>query len=238
MHDNDENVREVVAALEEHARSKTKFKEDALVERAQKIMRAFKTKKPIFRLTADFREKASLNWSSGQDLDWFSELAEDPQFRAMLALHGRGSDAHSALITWVTAKLRTISATSNWFVPSEGLTYKLLATELRGALVGDLKLPMEAFYVELPDSIFYLEDKKTGWHSVRSLVVAQGRITPRTLEIAARHGDSARIPELGERLLIEAYGEPNENSSTPFDDTWLFKTYLIGNKEEDVESAI
>jgi len=240
MHDNndDEEVREVVAALEEYARSK-KFKGEGLVADAQRIMRAFKAKRPVFRMAADFREKASLNWSSGQDLDWFSELAEDPQFRAMLALHGRGSDMHSALVAWVTAKLRTISATSNWFAPSEGLTYKLLATELRGALVGDLKLPMKAFYVELPDNVFYLEDKKTGWHCVRSLVVALGCVTPRTLEIATRQGDTtAKVPELGERLMIEAYGEPNENSSNPFDDTWLFKTYLIGNKEEDVESAI
>jgi hypothetical protein len=238
MHD-EEEVKEVVAALEEYAKSKEKFRRGTLIADAQRIMRAFKAKRPVFRLSADFREKASQNWSLGRDLDWFSELAEDPQFRAMLALHGRGSDMHSGLVAWVTAKLRTISATSNWFAPSEGLTYKLLATELKGAVVGDLKLPMKAFYVELPDNLFYLEDAKTGWHCVRSLVVAQGCITPRTLEIAARQGDTtAKTPELGERLLIEAYGEPNENSSNPFDDTWLFKTYLIDNKEEDVESAI
>lgn len=240
MHNRDEEVREVMSVLEKHAMTAGKKGKGDLLGDAQKIVRAFKQKRPLYRLAATFREKASLAWSSGTPLDWFSELAEDSRFHEMHAFHGQ--DLHTALITWVTVKLRSISATSNWFAPSEGLTYKLLATELRGALVGDLKLPMEAFYVEFPDDIFYLEDKKTGWHCVRSLVVAKGRVTERTLEIAARRAGAAAVtpqgPELGERLLIEVYGEPNARSSNPFDDTWLFKTYLINNPEEEIEAAI
>lgn len=209
-----------------------------MLEKAKAAMKLWKAGLPVFRVNAEFREEAALIWTSLPDYGWFSELADDPQFRMMCALQGASPDIQTALTTWVCRKLRGISSTSNWFRPAEGLVYKLLATDLKGALIGDLKLPMESFYVEMPPDVFYLEDKKTGWHEVRALIVTKGCVTHNTLEIARQNFDDVDDVELGERLVIEAYGEPNQNSENPLDDTWLFKSYRIENKEEPVEGAI
>jgi len=194
---------------------------------------------PIFREAALFREESVAGLLNKiPKCDWFSELAEDETFRRSSAM-GTMGDLQSTLIAWVSLKLREISDTSNWFRPSPQLTYKLLATDLRGAVVADLKLPYESFYVEMPPDVLYLEDKRTGWHEVRSLTVTRGRITEKSLEVARRHGDeSVNSVRLGSRLLIEAYGEPNKNSAGPFDDTWLFKSYPIVDEIQDIESMI
>jgi hypothetical protein len=213
-----------------------------LADDLREILSRFHRGQPVYRQAAAFRERACQPWISGGEVaDWYTELwMGDEHFTRMADSYGQ--DLHSCLAAWVTQKLRSISATSNWIAPSEGLTYKLLATELRGAVVGDLALPMAAFYVELPDDVFWLRDKRTGYHCVRTLVVSRGRVTERTLEIAARQaghvGALPQGPELGDRLLIEAYGEPNARSTNPFDDTWLFKTYLINRADEQIEDAI
>lgn len=213
-----------------------------LADDLREILSRFHRGQPVYRQAAAFRERACQPWmTEGEVADWYTELwMGDEHFTRMADSYGQ--DLHSCLAAWVTAKLRSISSTSNWIVSSEGLTYKLLATELRGAVVGDLALPMAAFYVELPDDVFWLRDKRTGYHCVRTLVVSRGRVTERTLEIAARQaghvGALPQGPELGDRLLIEAYGEPNARSSNPFDDTWLFKTYLINRPDEQIEDAI
>lgn len=207
-------------------------------EKADAAMKRWKAGLPVFRENAEFREEAALIWTSLPDYDWFSDLADDPQFTMMCALQGTEPDMQTTLTTWVCRKLRSVSSTSNWFRPTEGLTYKLLATDLKGALIGDLSLPMASFYIQLPPSVFYLEDKSTGWHNVRALIVTKGCVTPQTLEIAGKSYDGADKVELGERLIIEAYGDPNQNSSNPLDDTWLFKSYRIDNREETVEAAI
>lgn len=230
-------IAETAAIIEDWLRSHPKGDvRDPLMNHAAKVMSAWKAGKPIFREAAAFREVASAPLVS-QDHDWFSEIVEDPRY--MRSVSGESlNDIQTAMSTWVSHKLRLISTTANWFRPSEGLTYKLIATDLRGAVVGDLKLPMKSFYIELPPNLFFLEDSLTGWHEVRSLVITQGVITEKTVAIAKKHADpTAAIVELGERLVVEAYGEPNENSTNPFDDTWLFKTYQIQNKEEDIEAA-
>ena len=212
-----------------------------LMRAAAAALNAWKAKRPTHRAIAQFREEAAITLCE-RDYDWFTELLEDKTFVSTFApIYGqkRRIDAQTALSAWVSRKLRAVSQTSNWFRPSEGLTYNLLATDLRGAVVGDLKLPMPAFYIELPPGVVYLEDALTGWHSVRTLVVITGLVTEKTFQIAQALGDpDADKLILGKRLVIETYGDPNENSSNPFDDTWMFKSYIIGQDEEDVEKAV
>ncbi len=210
-----------------------------LQQLALAVERQWDARQPIFRTAALFREEAASLWEL-ENHSWFSDVQYDPKFNP-----GQGCETHevmdpqSAFMTWVALRLRGVSHTSNWFRPSEGLVYKLLATDLSGAVVGDLKLPMDAFYIELPPQVFYLDDPKTGWHEVRSLTVVRGHITKETLDTAGFAGDptAARV-KLGERVVVEAYGEPNTNSKDPFDDTWLFKSYSTEDKEADIEAAI
>lgn len=219
-------------------------RDEKSMARLQQMMKQindrFRRKEPIFREAAAFREEVSQVWASLPAYSWYSELVDDPGFRRLNHLRAdQAPDLQSTMMSWVSKKLRDISATSNWFRPTEGLVYKLLATDLKGALIGDLKLPMDAFYVELPPGVFYNEDRSTGWHEVRSLTVVKGRITERTIEVARKYGDAdANQVEIGDRLIIEAYAEPNDNSSSPFDDSWLFKSYRIQNSESDIEEVI
>jgi hypothetical protein len=37
---------------------------------------------------------------------------------------------------------------------------------------------------------------------------------------------------------VEAYGEPNRTSVSPFDDTWIFKSYNVENKEIDIHESL
>jgi hypothetical protein len=200
----------------------------------------FDRKLPIFREAAFFREEAAKVWADLPQVDWFSELLGNQKFKHMQTLVGNGvADLQSTMMVWVCQKLREVSDTSNWFRPTEGLTYKLLATDLKGAVVGDLKLPYPAFYVEVPSKVFYLQDKKTGWHEVRALTVVRGCITERTVEIARGIGDIlAGTIELGDRLIIEAYAEPNANSANPFDDAWLFKSYRIEDESASIDIIV
>lgn len=198
----------------------------------------FKAKQPIFRVAAAFRERSASEIAEQLPVyGWFSELSADPIYQRY-EKQGYG-DLHSTLMTWVVTKLRAVSHTSNWFRVAEGLCYKLLATDVRGALVGDMKLPYEAFYIEFPEKVFYIEDPKTKWHEVRMLGITKGVITQEVLDKAFASGDpTVRDVVAGPRLLIEAYAEPNENSENPFDDSWLFKSYAIPDEHESVELAI
>lgn len=204
------------------------------------IYAKFGRKEPLFREAAAFREEVAHVWEGLPDYTWYSELVDDPGFRKLSCLEsGEAPDLQSVMMAWVCQKLRSISATSNWFRPTEALTYKLLATDLKGAVVGDLKMPMDAFYIELPPGVFYNEDPTTGWHEVRSLIVVKGRITERTIEVARKYGDlDANTVHVGDRLIIEAYAEPNHNSTSPFDDSWLFNIYQIEGAESSIDEVI
>lgn len=225
--------------------------EDFIPARDEKSMESLKTKmeeiytrfrkgEPIFKVAAAFREEVSQVWATLPHYSWYSELLDDPLFRKLSRLRDEETpDLQSTMMTWVSQRLRSVSATSNWFRPTEGLVYKLLATDLKGAVIGDLKMPMDAFYIELPSGVFYNEDRSTGWHEVRALTVVKGRITERTIEVAKKHGDiDARTVEVGDRLIIEAYAEPNRQSANPFDDSWLFKSYRIEGPDRDIEEVI
>lgn len=211
-----------------------------LTELMERVRRRFEAKLPIFREAATFREEVATVWAAMPPYSWFSELADDPGFRKLNNLRaGDQPDLQSTMMTWVTQRLRQVSGTSNWFRPTEGLTYKLLATDLRGAIIGDLKLPMDAFYIEIPPGVFYNEDPSTGWHEVRALTVVKGIITEKTIEVAKKYGDpTAESVEKGARLIIEGYAEPNDRSQNAFDDSWLFKSYRIEEADADIEEVI
>lgn len=208
------------------------------------IEKKFKAKEPVFREATQFRERTASAWMKpdGTTPTWFSEIVAHPSYREYTKKSGfMNLDTHSTLMAWVVMRLRDVSSTSNWFCPSEGLTYKLTATDLVGATCGDLKLPMEAFYIELPPKFMYLEDPKTGWHEVRVLTVTKGEITNKTLEIARKYdADAANVTDslLGPRLLVECYAGPNDNSRDPFDDSWLFMTYKVLEDDANIDKVL
>jgi hypothetical protein len=118
--------------------------------------------------------------------------------------------------------------TPTTFSLSEGLTYKLLATDLKGVLVGDLKLPLDAFYIELPPGALFLYETTTGWHPLRMLVVTTGSISQEVISSAGLDDpDNPNYTRPGNRMIIECYGAPNANSSGPEDDAWGFHAYEI-----------
>ncbi len=211
-------------------------------EMLEAIEKKFKNKEPIFRDAAKFREATASIFDGVPVPDWFSELIAVPEYRNITRLDpGRELDLHSTLMSWVVMRFHEVSATPNWFRPSEGLSYKLAATDLVGATCGDLKLPMDAFYLELPEKFLYIEDAKTGWHEVRALTISKGAITPKTLAVARKHEvnpENITDDLLGPRLLVECYAEPNENSRDPFDDSWLFMTYKILEDDKDMEAVL
>lgn len=204
----------------------------------------FKRGLPIFREAALFREETGAMWRGMDTPSWYTELRDDPLYRAITTAHSGTNnfpeiDMHSTMMAWVRMKLRDVSGTSNWFRPTEALTYKLLATDLRGAIVADIHLPMDAFYIEMPPGVFYLEDPRTGWHEVRTLTLTQGEITQRTLDLVdKRHDSTVMDTPLGKRLLVECYGEPNQNSRDPFDDAWLFMSYLLEDPNAEVSEVV
>lgn len=206
-----------------------------------KITSDWKAGRPVFRDSARFREQ-TVSALKIPEVDWFSELIHDPVIHQQLRdghNDGRPIQPQSAFIVWLAQKLRSVSSTSSWFRVSEGLAYKLLATDLKGAVVGDLKLPLPAFYIEIPAGMFWLLDAQSGWHEVRMLGAVHGKITEKTIARAKAAGDhTADDLLIGERLVVEAYGEPNPTSLSAFDDTWIFKSYNIDHKELDIHESL
>jgi hypothetical protein len=212
---------------------------EELTKILDRITRGWKTGRPVFRDAMRFREMASQLLDAPR-VDWFSELMHDPRTHHAMAQHlGAEPDAQSSFMVWLAQRLREVSDTSSWFRVSEGLVWKLLATDLKGALIADLQLPLPAFYLELPPGVFYLEDKKTGWHEARAMSVVTGCISEKTIKLAKAAGDYTASDELiGDRIVIEAYGEPNSNSKAAFDDTWIFKSYNITDRNADIEQVL
>lgn len=121
--------------------------------------------------------------------------------------------------------------TTTWYAPSEALTYKLLATDLKGVVVADLETPLDAFNIELPDDVIYQHDPRTGWHSIRTITVTRGDATE-----ALRNVGHPAPPS--PRLIIEVYGAPNGNSQNEYDDTWSFNSYDLGDPSAPLDSLV
>jgi hypothetical protein len=214
----------------------------ALVGFVESIEKAFQQKVSFHREAARFRELASSAVISKEDIQnygWYTEIVDQDWFykQHKSEFDDDGVDVTmGAIMAWVTMKLREVSHTSNWFVPSDGLTYKLMATDLKGVVVGDLHLPMASFYVELPEGVFYIDRSDTGWLPVRYLIVTEGVVTEETRRVHKKY--ELATPVLGKRLLIEMYGSPNQNSKSPFDDMWAFHSYPMDNPMADMEHTI
>jgi len=213
----------------------------AIFEMATEINQDFQHRKVTHRKASRFRELTSMalvpdDQPVPRNVGWFTEMVNEPWFVERGSLDRNADLTMTAIMVWVSAKLREVSHTSNWFVPSDALAYKLLATDLRGVLVGDLLLPFKAFYVELPEGVFSLDAGKTGWHSVRTLVVTEGLITETTAQTHTKL--DIPQPKLGRRLLVEMYGGPNSQSKSPFEDVWAFQSYSVDDPMADIERAI
>lgn len=137
-----------------------------------------------------------------------------------------------AVVTWSGLRLTDGGKrVATWFAPSEGLTYKLMATDPKGAMVGDLHLPLDAFYIELPAGLVQQFDPDTGWHDVRVMSAVVG------------YPEQAHVPQaepvpVCKRLVIELYGSPNASSASVLDDTWSFHAFDIGSPSTSVESLL
>lgn len=170
---------------------------------------------------------------------WFSEVVSDVNDRAQRIAQVPGLDPNLNIAVMMFSSLRITDGgrrTPTWLAPSEGLTHQLLATDLKGLVVADLKLPLDAFYIELPPGVFYTKDRDTGWHEVRVLVVSVGAITQQHLDQQHEQGDPTAIAtELGKRLVIEAYGMPNAQSKNLTDDAWVFQSYCIEDELMSLE---
>lgn len=243
-----EGGHQATITLPRHGLDKKKLSDEetvALIGMAERIENAFRKKIPFYREAARFRELAGIaivpegqgTHSEALNAGWFTEIIDQPWFTERESISQSGPDVTmSAIMTWVASRLRKVSFSSNWFVPSDPLVFQLLATDLKGVVVGDLNLPVPAFYVELPDGVFFLDRADTGWHPIRYLVVTEGEVTPRTEEVHAKF--KIGPPRLGRRLLIEMYGAPNDKSKSPFDDVWAFHSYQIDDPLADLEQAI
>ena len=100
-----------------------------------RIQKLWRSGKPIFREAARFRELAGSIVPMPQ-VDWFSELLHDPSTRnALEGTFDRRADPQAVFAWWLGQQFRKVSDTSNWFRVTDGLAYKLLATDLRGAVV-------------------------------------------------------------------------------------------------------
>ena len=76
---------------------------------------------------------------------------------------------------WQTHQLKQVSDISSWFIPSVGLTYKLFATDPKGVVPEDFKLPLNSFYLMLPPGMFEAySEYYEGWLPLRFLLVSKG----------------------------------------------------------------
>jgi len=123
-----------------------------------------------------------LDTADSLPFDVWSEntLSGEEIYQATTALaHAAGLDPNGlegecvtqAMVAWQSARFR--AAGRQTYVPSEGLTQRLLLTELRGITGSDLQMPYHTIYVTLPKSLgFQTFDRHTGWHDVTGCYVA------------------------------------------------------------------
>lgn len=226
--------------VEEERRRRTAPMSPRMKALAKSLDAKWRAGQPLFREAALWRELATEEMWGSFRADWFSEFVAHPLVdRNELAKRGvNPQDMHLFYMAWAASRLRAVSDTSNWFRPTEALTYLLMATDLKGAVAGDIKLPMPAFYIEFPPETLYLEDPTTGWHEIRHFCIVQGEVTENTARISREFGEDVTNIVYGKRLVIEAFGAPNAQSNNPLDDAWLFETYPIGEDELPLDDMV
>jgi len=111
----------------------------------------------------------------------------------------------------------------NVFEIHDALFEKLLNTDVsRGLRASDVRLPFPGLYVRLPTGVLESNDPRTGWHPVSMIGFAEAR------------------PGNVERSVVGCgWGEPNDNSVDPSDDsvtTWAFP--LASKGEEPLREPL
>lgn len=134
---------------------------------------------------------------------------------------GAEIDPSVIFATWGSLRRRECADTPQWFCVGEALAYKLLATDLKGALYGDLKMPFDAFLVELPAGILALKSQTGKWLSVKAMEVTKGYVNE---EVSKIYGDPSPYP-VGEHLVLTFYPE------TP--DECTYSHFQVFNLQED-----
>lgn len=199
----------------------------------------------VGRLMATIRSWGCLGAFDGKvftDLSWMSDFF-DPEsplyepFRETCAttnlMPGTNEELNAALAFAVMQTLQD-SDTPSFFRLSEGLTWKLLSTELKGVYPDDIRLPMQGFYVEVPKGVMYLLNNLTGWHPLQSLCIVEGNPVknPRvSVNVDLEYG-------YGRRLLILAHCAANENSSDPGDDNVMYFSLPLFDSERSIEDMM
>jgi hypothetical protein len=214
-----------------------------LMERAWKM---WKRGDPVFRIMSEVRTWSCIEMYEGKvftDITWIGDFF-DPKsalynrFRihnewAVQGHPGTNSELQAALCFTIFKTLEK-SDSPSWFRLSDGLTWKLITTELKGVYPEDIRLPLPGFYIELPKGILTLFNNLTGEHEVRAVAVCEGapheneRLLNVNVDVANGYG---------RRLLIVAHCEPNENSTDPGDDNVMYLSlplYDTGKKIGDL----
>jgi len=123
----------------------------------------------------------------------------------------------SLVMSFMTMKTLQKSDTPAWFSLSEDLMCSLLATQLKGVQTSDVKVPLPGFYIEIPEKMLYLRNEYTGDHEVRTIGVVEGYLDEEGLE-----NPPEQRGYLGRRLLLVVNCEPNENSTSVYDDHVIY----------------
>ena len=202
--------------------------------------RRWKAGEPIFRIMTTIRVTACTETYEGRvatDLSWISDFY-DPEsvlhgpFQLInMFQHLTDSATLNAALTYMMMKSVEMSDTPSWYAVGDGLARSLLGTQLKGVYPGDVKLPMPAFFVELPPGLLTLLNNQTGDHEVRALGVAEGcpQHNPRV---------SPTDGPYGRRLLVMAFCEPNENSIAPEDDNILYFSLPLYDDTKPLEELL
>lgn len=111
------------------------------------------------------------------------------------------------------------SDTPNYFRVCEPLMALLQATELRGVLPEDVRMPFPGLFIEIPKGWFCWRDDTTGYHPVEMIgLYLQGAgSAPKITTAEGKNGESVEWL-IGRRLLVVVYGSANDQSCGPDDD--------------------
>ncbi len=131
---------------------------------------------------------------------------------------------------WVVWKLSEVSASPIRFQLSDALVHLLAATDLRGVLCADLKLPVPAFFLEIPSDVLYITAPGGRKRAVRAVAVVEG--------MTSQQDRSEFGPILaGRHILVSAHGEPEADEDS-FGGSTSFFAYPAQDKESPVEAAL
>jgi hypothetical protein len=217
---------------------------EQLAEMEAEMNKRWHRGKAFHRHKATF-QAASYLWIAGgkvYDVPWFDKLrdVQDDEYRRRVSgfldmtIARQGATEHAInaasfqhALFWALTRTYITSDRPCWFRLTDALAHKLLATQMAGLQPEqDLKLPVPAFFLELPAGFLRAQDPKTGTHEVRALLVTSGDMDRASL------GPKVDVWPEGPGLCVLLFGGPNADSETADDDTVHFYTTPIAAYEE------